>query len=130
MARIEEAVYALLSADATVTGYVSTRIYPYYLPQQCTYPAIVFGRTDTMRETAMGRDIGYATARMQIAIWSTNLSSGSACADAVRDSLHWYCGTIGGVNIHETYIDAEDIFYEDTLEAYQIPLDFMISYSE
>ena len=130
MARIEEAVYAIITANTSITGYVSTRVYPYYLPQQATYPAIVFGRVDTMREEAFGRSPGFATSRIQISIWTTYLSSGSGCADAVRRGFHRYTGTIGGVTIHDSAIEAETVFYEDTLEAYQIPLDFMISYSE
>ena len=50
---IEEDLYTYLTSDPTVSGYVSTRIYPVKMPQNVTYPAITYqliGSTRTLTQ--------------------------------------------------------------------------------
>jgi len=130
MARLEEAIYSILSSDASVTALVSTRIYPFFLPQECTLPAITFYRVSTDREYAFMTDPGYATVRISIDILGESASSTMSVAEVVRTALHRYKGTVAGVKIYECHIETENSIYEPETDVYRLIIDFMVSHYE
>ncbi len=130
MARLEVAVYTILSAATALTDHVSTRIYPDHLPQNCTYPAITFYRVDTVRESAFDTDPGIATSRFQVSVWSTSPVTSGDVADHVRTALHRTIGSYGGLTITDSAIDGEITTYDSETEEHQVAIDFMISQRE
>ena len=130
MARLEAAIYSILSGDAGVAALVSTRIYPFFLPQECNLPAITYYRAATDRESAFMTDPGYANVRISIDILAASASSAMDVAEAVRSALHRYRDTVAGVTIDECHIEMETSIYEPGTDVYRIVLDFMVSHYE
>jgi hypothetical protein len=130
MARVEAALYSILAGSTAVTDQVSTRIYPYYLPQNCILPALTYWRVSTVREEAMHDDPGYSTARFQVSVWTTAALQGGTIADIVRTALHRHTGTHAGVQIVDLAIEGEMTTYDSDTEEHQVAIDFMIAHLE
>lgn len=130
MARLEAAIYSILSADLDIITLIGTRIYPLILPQDAILPAITYARVSTERESAFVTDPGLSTARIQVDIWATSALNGMAISEKVRVALHRYRGTITSVTIEESHIDNEILMYEPETEIYHIVLDFSILHQE
>jgi len=126
MARLEVAVYTILSAATALTDHVSTRIYPSFLPQNCIYPALTYYRVSTVRESAMYADPGISNVRMQVSAWSTSPVTAGAVADHVRSAMHRCIGSYGGLTVEDCYIDGEITTYDYDTEEHQVALDFMM----
>jgi hypothetical protein len=130
MARVEAALYSILSGTAAVTAQVSTRIYPSFLPQDTALPALTYFRVSTIREEAMNTDPGRATARFQVSVWTTSAYSAGTIADIVRSALHRNIGTYGGVTITDLAIENEVATYDFDTEEHQVAMDFLIQHVE
>jgi len=130
MPRLEAAIYTILSGTTALTDHVGTRIYPSYLPQNCTYPAMTYWRVSTIRESAMNADPGISTARFQVSVWATDPVTAGNVADHVRTAMHRTIGTYGGVKITDNAIDGEMITYDSETEEHQVALDFLVSQEE
>ena len=130
MARVEAALYTILSGDVTITAQTSNRIYPDTLPQDCILPALTYFRVSTIREEAMGTDPGRATARFQISVWSTSAFTSGTIADLVRTALHRHIGVHAGVTITDLAIENEIATYDYDTEEHQIAMDFLIQHVE
>ncbi len=130
MARVEAALYTILSGDATVTAQVSTRIYPVYLPKNCVLPALTYYRISTIREESMSVDPGLATAHFQVSVWTTSAASGGTIADVVRTALHRHIGVHAGVTITDLAIENEITTYDFDTEEHQVAMDFLVQHIE
>ncbi len=130
MARVEAALYSILSGDITITAQTSSRIYPVYLPQTCILPALTYFRISTVRESAMNTDPGLATARFQVSVWTTSAYSGATIADLVRVALHRHIGVHAGVTITDLAIENEITTYDFDKDEHQVAMDFMVSHLE
>lgn len=131
MARLEAAIYSILSNDANVIAIVSTRIYPLLLPQDADLPALTYSRISTERESAFMTDPGLSTARIQIDVWAETVADMMNLSEKVRAALHRYTpGTAGGCQIVESHIDNEISLYEPDTEVYHMVIDFMILHVE
>ena len=130
MARLEAAIYSILSADLGLTALVSTRIYLLFLSQNATLPALTYARISTERESAFVSDPGLSTARIQVDVWADTVVSVQNVAEEVRGALHRYRGTIVTVVIEESHIENEVMMYEPETEIYHIVLDFMVLHLE
>ena len=91
---IETEVRTRLTSDGTVSGLVSTRIYPKRLPQNPTYPALTFGRVSGVRLHNLAGVAGRGTPRIQIDSWAKTYLGAQALAAAVRASLDGFNGTL------------------------------------
>ena len=130
MARVEADLYSILSGDATVTGQVSTRIYPVYLPQNCILPALTYYRVSTIREQSMQEDPGWATTRFQVSVWTTSALTWGTVADIVRTALHRHVGIYAGVTVTDLAIENEITTYDFDTDEHQVAMDFMVSHLE
>ncbi len=130
MARVEAALYTILTGDATVTTQTSNRIYPVYLPQNCILPALTYYRVSTIREEAMHTDPGIATARFQVSAWATSALTAGTIADIVRTALHRHIGSHAGVVITDLAIENEITTYDPDTEEHQVAMDFLVQHQE
>jgi len=112
---VEEALYALLSADATITGLVSTRIYPILAPQNAALPYVTYQVAASRHVHSLDGSSGLAFASVQINCNAASYSVAKAIAEAVRQELQGYAGTpvvdgteITGV-IWDSDIDSPDV---------------------
>lgn len=111
----------ILLADSTVSGLVGTRVYPHWLPQNPTYPAITLFRTDvdrSIRSFCSGAVQTNAKVQSSFSVdcWDHSATGSptesgpkrvAALATAVRDALKDYQGTVNGIRIDDIAIVSE-----------------------
>ena len=132
---IETALYYILSENAGVSALAGDRIYPVYMPQSCTMPAIAYQEIASTREYVMSGAIGMVSARYQINCWDDDYAGARDLADAVRIALEDYSGVISGVSIYTTFLaDQRDLTVfpagNEVLRRSGKRLDFTIWYKE
>lgn len=88
-------IHNLLSNDATVSGIVSTRIYPDTAPQNASFPYVVYQITGTIPTNDKDGTSKLDTVIMQIDAYSTSYDTTRTLADAIRTELDRYSGTNG-----------------------------------
>jgi hypothetical protein len=110
---IGKAIYNLLSNDATVSGYVSNRIYPFMAIEQVVAPYIVY-----TQETLEPHNIKDGVSPLDVItyhveVWHENPETVKVLADAVRDVLDRYSGTVQSLNIQSVKYNDEEFGYAD-----------------
>lgn len=126
---IEEAIHDILVADATVQD-LTTRCYPSTLPQDPTYPLILYMRVYGARENALEGPVGMANPHFQIEAWAKTYAAAKALAKAVRNALNGYRGTSGLVRIGSFLIQSERDVYEPAVACHRIIMDYSIWHDE
>jgi len=127
---MEAAIYAILVADGTVSGLVSTRIYPVKLPQSPDMPAITYSRVSGPRIQTIAGPSGLAYPRVQVDSWASTYTGIKTLADAVRQALDGYSGTIASIRIGGIMMDGELDLYEPGVEEYRVTQDYIVWYDE
>ena len=126
IAEIEEAVYSALTGNATLTGLISTHIYPLVLPQEVALPAVTFFRVSNIHNHGMGGDIDLMETRLQVSILADSVLRMRTVTDAVRGVLSRWKGTYGGVIVQDSLLDNEMDDFEPETEIYQCIQDYRI----
>ena len=127
---MEAAARAILLADGTVAGLVSTRIYPGKLPQIPTLPAVTYSRVDGPRVQSLVGSSGLAHPRLQIDCWAETYAGVKTLANAVRGAIDGYSGTISGTRVGGVLIDDEQDVYEPNVEFYRVSQDYIVWHDE
>lgn len=131
MAVVEQAITAILEGSTSVTSLAGTRIYPVEMPQDPKLPAITYDLISGVREHAMTADPGTVHARVQVTAWAQTYTAASALSEGVRAATQRYSSTgIGGVLVHEIFIDNEFTFRDGGTGEHAHTLDLMIHYEE
>lgn len=84
---LETGLRAELAADAGVSALVGGRIYPEYMPQDATYPAITYDRISTVRSQFLTGVDDFTQVRIQVDCWDDSYSGVKALASAVKSAL-------------------------------------------
>ena len=126
---IENSIRYILVNDVTVAA-LTTRCYPVKLPQDPTYPLILYTRITGIRDHVLSGPSGHAHPRFQIEAWAETYAAAKALAAAMREALDGYSGTVEGVDIGSCLIDSERDIYENEIEVYRVVQDWMIWHSE
>ena len=123
-------IYGYLSGVSGVTNIVSTRIYPVRLPDAPTLEAIVYTVISAPRTEDLSGSSGLGTAIVQIDCWANTYSEANTLAEAVRQAMQGYSGTMGGTTVEGVHLlDELDNFEEDINERRKI-LRFSIWFRE
>lgn len=138
MATIEEALRAILTANAGVTAIVSTRVYPVVIPQAATLPAVAYQRISATREHNLGGPGGLTRVRFQLTMAAATYAAMKALANAVRVALDGYRGTVSGVFVQAALSEGErEQFVGETVQTgaeanmtYNTQLDVLVWHSE
>lgn len=129
IAIIDEAIRDILVNDATVSA-ITTRCYPVGIPQNPTWPLMVYGKITGVREHSLQGPTGMATPRYQIEAWAETYSGAKSLAKAMREALDGYRGTVGTVRIGSFLIQSERDIYEDAVGCYRVIQDYYIIHNE
>ncbi len=120
--KVGQYIYSKLTATAGVTALVSTRIYPIFLPQNATYPAIIYSVSnkpwDIQKDAKATRDEALVTF-----VYVADASQGNnayASLDnidlAVRNAIDFVSATAGSVEVSDCeYKDSEDGFNPENM---------------
>lgn len=131
---IEADIRTALTGHAGLSALVGTRIYPDKLPQNPTYPAIVYQRISTPRAQAISGTVASAAPRFQFSIYAkdasgvTGYDKSIAVATQLRAALLAMTGST--VTIHEVRLAGELGGWEDSPEITHRALDAIILHSE
>ena len=134
MTLLDEGLYTYLSTYAGLVSLVSTRVYPFNVPEGVTLPCVVFYRIDTPRElthdtSGLGSTLSHP--RFQIDAWATTLSSVKAIGEQIRAALSGKTGTLAsGVTINASLIDGERPSYEPETKLFRNSFDFVIWHTD
>ncbi|MBW2647169.1 MAG: DUF3168 domain-containing protein [Deltaproteobacteria bacterium] len=126
---IESAIRYILVNDATVKA-ITTRCYPVTIPQSPTYPLILYTKISGDRDHTLRGASGHAHPRFQIEAWADTYTGAKTLADAIRNALDDYTGTVTGTVIGSCLIDSERDMYESEIEVYRVISDWFIWHEE
>ena len=126
---IEEAIRDILVADSAVKA-ITTRCYPGTIPQAPTYPFALYMKVTGARDHHLRGASGLATPRFQIEAWAETYAAAKALANAIKNALDDYSGTVGAVNVRSILILSERDFYEEAVKAHRIIMDFSVRHIE
>jgi hypothetical protein len=126
---IETALRSILVNDDTVAA-LTTRCYPVMLPQNPTYPLILYTKISGERAHHLSGVSGHAHPRFQVEAWAETYTAAKTLAEAIREALDGYMGTDSGVEIGSCLIDSEHDIYEPELKVYRVLQDYMIWHEE
>ncbi len=99
MASIEDAIYSLLSSDGTLSALVDTRIDPLLVPQSDVMPAVTYKQLPSRRDDTLGGPTGLVQSQWEFSCWGSTYASARAVADALRQAISGFDGTVLGVVI-------------------------------
>ena len=108
---------------------LGSRIYPLVLPQNVTYPAVVYQRITATRYSAFSRDTEPAMATIQVDVYgakATGYGAFSVVTEAVRRALQRQSSGA----VIDMYLDAERDDYEDETDLYRKSYDVRAWYRE
>lgn len=129
MAELEEAVYSRLNGNAGVSAIVGTRIYPEKIPQEATLPAVAYARISARRARSHSGPGGLARPRIQVTCVAASYSEAKALAAATRKALDGIgVGgpvTVGGVEVHGSWLDTDADEYGDAEGLHSVRQDFV-----
>ncbi|MBK6920621.1 MAG: DUF3168 domain-containing protein [Deltaproteobacteria bacterium] len=133
---IREAVYKLLTADATLAGLVGTRIYPEAIPARTQRPAIVIDTLTLRRIQGTRAATAWRTARFEVGIVADSVVACNTVAQAVLAVLGRYQGTVPGLSgitiddIVDTDSSSERVPRLGDGGVYALPLEFEAFWKE
>jgi len=133
---IETAFFSYVTAQASITTHVGTRVYPLVAPYTPTYPHIVFTVFGEGRDHSMSGATGLVDLTMQVDVWASSITSRVAIAEALRNKLDGFRGDMGTENLDVrncTLQNKEQFFEKDTEGGntfYRVSMDFLIWHTE
>lgn len=120
--RIGQYIYSKLSGTTAVTDLVSTRIYPVFLPQSASLPAIVFSMENRPLDKQKDRVAYHDFQTVTFTYWADAAQGANAYAaldnidSAVRTALDFVVATAGSVTVETCeYVSSADSMDNDTI---------------
>ena len=110
---LEKAVRSILIADGTVTGLVSSRVYPQRRPQGTAVPAIVYQNIFEETNEALATQGGIKRTRLSVEVFDKTYGATKTLRNAVESALINYTGTTEGETIDslrlESAVDLDEL---------------------
>ena len=127
---IENAIRYILINDSSVAA-ITDRCYPVTIPQDPTFPLILYTKITGVRDHVLSGPSGHAHPRFQIEAWAETYAEVKALADAIRDALDGYSGTaFDEAVIGSCLIYSERDIYENEIKVYRVVQDWMTWHEE
>lgn len=129
---VETLLRTALLADATFVGLCAQRVYAEVMPQGADYPAVVYSRITTERDSAMGADSGLVAATVQFSCFAQNGSGVSgfdqalAVANALRGVVQRYRGGV----VQDCFVLTENTIFELDTRIHGRAVDVRVHYLE
>lgn len=119
MSQVEPKIYTLLSSDPSIAAIVSTRVYPVWLPQDVTLPAICYSRVSGGQVNSLTGYSGLENPRIQIDVWGEAYSTVQTLAALVHAAMD-------GATTFGALLESDLDFYEDDTLIYRVSMDFSV----
>jgi len=120
------ALWEVLREDASVQSATRGAVYPSQLPQNATYPAVVWGQlSDDTLDTKDGPiNQGYA---FQLDIYAKDYATAQALAQDIKTEMQWKSVAVDGLGTCRiTFRDQGDAVVEDEKELIHIVQDYRV----
>lgn len=110
---IEKAIYALLTNDATIQGYIGTRVFPWPIPQGAIEPSVCY-MVDEKPIQYCDNGNGIIYNEVAIAVLSESLLTAETIGVEIKRVLNFFRGAAGGVVVHHIRLmNGENDFDEE-----------------
>lgn len=124
---IEAAIRQYLLANPNIMALIAGRLYPMVLPQPPTLPAVTYSRVSRSAVRDL-TGVAYWISRFQFSCWAKKYGDAKAVAQAVRQALEDYVGTMGQFRIiGSASVNEIDLSQPDT-GLYHVPVDVLITH--
>lgn len=110
MPTLEEGLVAHLVADVNVDAVIGDRIYKEHLPQEPTYPMVVYSRATTQRQLTLDGPTGLTTASITVDCIAETAASVASTSAVIKNSLDGLMGDLGGTTVQIVYYTDEADF--------------------
>jgi len=127
---IETALRSHLLGLPGMEGLVGSRNYPVVLPQDVTYPALVYRLVSDVTDPLLTGRSNIRRARIEVGCWSTDFDQAKAIIKIIRDAVDGECGMWSGLEVYEVRVENEFDDYGEEVRAYVRQLDLFILYIE
>ena len=120
---------AQILADSAVENLVGTRMYPTIAPQSAALPYITYQVISAFRQPTMLAPDNLPEKRIQIDAWGSTFSQAHAVAEAIRQAIDGFSGTMGsspGTEVQGVFADTERTMYEPEPELHRVSRDYRI----
>lgn len=124
---IETSIAAFLATNVTLAG---GHIHALRLPQDPTFPALVYQRISTVRTYSHQGDSNLPECRFQITCWGSTYASVRQLVAQLNSVLGGFSGTMGDVYIGHALLAGDLDIHEVPTMLFQAPIDFMIAFKE
>lgn len=102
---LETGLYTALTSDSTITGLVGKRVYPGFMPQGVTYPAITYQRVSTVRTNMLSGVDDFTQVTVMIDCFDDSYSGVKALADAVKSAIDGVT-VLGAQSVQHCFMDS------------------------
>lgn len=126
---IEVAIRSTLIANNTIAA-LTTRCYPVMIPQDPTFPLILYTRITNQPDNLLNGVSGLAYSRFQIEAWGLTYASAKALANAIRGCLNAQKYTVGTVEIVSIVMQSEQDLYEEAVNCHRVIQDYTMWHTE
>ncbi len=123
---ISEELFAYLSSDPGVSALVGTRIYPERLPQEPTYPCLLYLRVDITPDYSQDGEDETHNGRWQISAFAKTYSDSQSLVSVVRQAMRGWQAVSG---CPAYFLNQQPIPQPQT-QVYQQALDFDLYWRE
>lgn len=127
---IETALYQVVTGAAAFTSLAGTRLYGIQMPQDTSYPCAVWQRISTRAYASLvAEKANVGESIFQYDSFGKDYAGAKALADALRQVLEGYRGTVAGTQIGAIqFEDRHDNNFEPFPEIYMICSQFRVWY--
>lgn len=123
---IGKVIYNRLESDAAISGIVQDKIYPDIVPQNVTYPFVVYTITNSTPVDYKDGQSNLEEITVQIDCYTQSYDDTQTLANNIRNNLDRFTGTVEGVEVTTIkYISSDSQVYNADLNVYWMSVDFM-----
>ncbi|WP_028034107.1 DUF3168 domain-containing protein [Chelativorans sp. J32] len=131
---MEEAIIAILLADAGVAGQIGTQVYPGRAPQGVSTEYALVRSVTRLPDYTMAGPSGYEERRIQIDVYALTYTKAKRTARAIVNALSGRRGKQGAINIQGIFLDGERDLPttdedDDVYNRFRTSLDFIIHHA-
>jgi len=122
---LEQAIYSYISTYPGLIALVGSRIYPLVMPQNPTYPAVVYSRVSRVYEKDL-LGTAWNQSRVQFSVYAKEYLEAKRVAEQLRAAFRDYKGEINGINVMLADVTNEIDLYEPDKALYHVLVDILI----
>lgn len=110
---------AHILADATISGFISERLFPMVTPSDVPLPAMTYRVDDGSRDVFYRGSLGLATTDVQLDFYSESFDSNTTATDAIHDLFNGFSGEMGDTIISRAQVDSTLQIVEDKNDVFR-----------